>query len=204
MCHWTEYEQSSLHVTISEENAATQKLMTAKIWGCASGPSPAFSSRGGKKQKEGPKTRRGATFLKFCIGCMQQPGGQTWNERTQISNEGNGNTVPPAGDDIAARVKTGEWNTLTTALEQFTTAKWDFANVLPNTSSRAQKVCGCTGWRIPLLARSNLAKYTNWECASSTQVNFQCFVMHRTSANFSFPFSLLRLCQSLNASMLRS
>jgi len=28
-----------------------------------------------KNQKEGPKTRRGATFLNYCIGCMQQPGG---------------------------------------------------------------------------------------------------------------------------------
>jgi len=25
----------------------------------------------------GPKARRGATFLKYCIGCMQQPGGKT-------------------------------------------------------------------------------------------------------------------------------
>jgi len=34
---------------------------------------------GVKNQKEGPKTRRGATFLKYSIGCMQQPVGQTWN-----------------------------------------------------------------------------------------------------------------------------
>jgi len=32
---------------------------------------------GAKNQKEGPKTRRGATFLKYSIGCMQQPVGQT-------------------------------------------------------------------------------------------------------------------------------
>jgi len=31
---------------------------------------------GDKKQKEGPKARRGGTFLKYSIGCMQQPGGQ--------------------------------------------------------------------------------------------------------------------------------
>jgi len=30
-----------------------------------------------KNQKEGPKTRREATFLKYSIGCMQQPVGQT-------------------------------------------------------------------------------------------------------------------------------
>jgi len=27
-----------------------------------------------KNQKEGPKTRKGGTFLKHSIGCMQQPG----------------------------------------------------------------------------------------------------------------------------------
>ena len=32
----------------------------------------------GVKNQEGPKTRRGVTFFKFNIGCMQQPGGQTW------------------------------------------------------------------------------------------------------------------------------
>jgi len=31
--------------------------------------------------------------------------------------------------------------------EQFATAKWGCANVLSNTSSRAYKVCGWTGWR---------------------------------------------------------
>jgi len=34
-------------------------------------------------------------------------------------------------------VKTGEWNTLITASEQFTTAKWGCADVLSNTSNRA-------------------------------------------------------------------
>jgi len=47
------------------------------IRGLETGPSPGFSSRGAKIQMEGPKTRRGETFLKYCIGCMQQPGGQT-------------------------------------------------------------------------------------------------------------------------------
>jgi len=32
---------------------------------------------GAKNQKEGPKTRRGATFLKYSIGCMKKPVGQT-------------------------------------------------------------------------------------------------------------------------------
>jgi len=47
------------------------------ILGVHAGPSPGFSSRGGQKpeggaknQKEGPKTRRRATFLKYSIGCM--------------------------------------------------------------------------------------------------------------------------------------
>jgi len=38
------------------------------------GPSPGFSSRGGQKPEGGAKTQKGATFLKYCIGCMQQPG----------------------------------------------------------------------------------------------------------------------------------
>jgi len=39
------------------------------------GPSPGCNSRGGKNQR--PKTRRGATFLKYSVGYMQQPVGQT-------------------------------------------------------------------------------------------------------------------------------
>jgi len=165
MCHWTEYEQPSLQVRISEENATTQKFITAKIWGCASGPSPAFSSRGAKNQKEGPKTWRGDHIFKILYWMYAATRGPNmkwgdtdfkWGDRAPL--------FPPLATALL-RVKTGEWNTLITASEQFTTEKWGFANVLPNTSSRAQKVCGCTGWRIPLLARSNLAKYTNWECA---------------------------------------
>ena len=30
-------------------------------------------------QQEGPKTKRGGAFLKYNIGWVQQPGGQTWN-----------------------------------------------------------------------------------------------------------------------------
>jgi len=50
-----------------------------EISSLVAGPSPRFSSRGAKNQMEGQKTRRGPTFLKYSIGCMQQPEGQTWN-----------------------------------------------------------------------------------------------------------------------------
>ena len=61
------------------------------------------------------------------------------------------------------RVKKGEWNTLITASEQFTTTKSGCAKVSSNTSSCVLKVCG---WRTPWFARSNFAKlHKNWECA---------------------------------------
>jgi len=42
------------------------------------GPSPGFSSRGSQTPKRGAKNQKGgATFLKYSIGYMQQPGGQT-------------------------------------------------------------------------------------------------------------------------------
>ena len=47
-----------------------------------------------ENQKEGPKTRRGGTFLKYSIGCMQQPGDQTWNGGAPISNGGAGHYWP--------------------------------------------------------------------------------------------------------------
>ena len=50
--------------------------------GLSLGPSPGFSSRGGQT------TEGGATFLTYCIGCMQQPGGQTWNGGARISHGG--------------------------------------------------------------------------------------------------------------------
>jgi len=53
-------------------------------------PLPEFSSRGAKNQKERPKTRRVGTFLKYSIGYMQQPVGQTWNGGTSTSNGGPG------------------------------------------------------------------------------------------------------------------
>ena len=59
-------------------------------------PSPGFSSRGGAKtKKRGQKPEGGATFLKYSIGCMQQPGGQTWNGGTPISNGGRAPLGPP-------------------------------------------------------------------------------------------------------------
>jgi len=61
-----------------------------------------LAAGGAKNQKEGPKTRRGATFLKYSIGCMQQPVGQTWNGGAPISNGGSGTTGLPAGDGPAA------------------------------------------------------------------------------------------------------
>jgi len=48
-----------------------------------------------KNQMEGQKNRRETTFLKYSIGCMQQPGGQTWNGGAPISNGGPGTTAPP-------------------------------------------------------------------------------------------------------------
>ena len=54
-----------------------------------------LAARGVKNQKGGPKTRMEATFLKYSIGCMQQPGGQTWNGGKPISNGGSATTDPP-------------------------------------------------------------------------------------------------------------
>jgi len=41
------------------------------------------------------KARRESTFLKYSIGRMQQPMGQTWNGGAPISNGGPGTTGPP-------------------------------------------------------------------------------------------------------------
>ena len=40
----------------------------------------------------------GGTFLKYCIGYMQQSGGQTWNGGHRFQMRGAGTTGPPAGD----------------------------------------------------------------------------------------------------------
>jgi len=36
-----------------------------------------LAAGGAKNQMEGQKNKSGASFLKYSIGCMQQPGGQT-------------------------------------------------------------------------------------------------------------------------------
>jgi len=63
------------------------------------GPSPEFSSRGAKNQ-------RGGTFLKYSIGCMQQPVGQIYLKQGRIKGGSNGGNLPsprckaPSGDEI--------------------------------------------------------------------------------------------------------
>jgi len=49
-----------------------------------------------KNQKEGPKTKRGASFLKYCIGCMEQPGSkrEMGGHRFQMGG-GASTTAPP-------------------------------------------------------------------------------------------------------------
>ena len=66
------------------------------------GPSPGFSSRGGQKPERGAKNQKGGgTFLKYSVGCMQQPVGQTWNGGHRFQMGGPGTTGPPAGDNPA-------------------------------------------------------------------------------------------------------
>ena len=54
-----------------------------------------LAAGGAKNQMEGQKNRRGVTFLKYSIGCMQQPGGPNvkW-EGEPTSNGGPGTTGP--------------------------------------------------------------------------------------------------------------
>jgi len=48
------------------------------IYFCEAGSSPGFSSREGQKLERRVKNQKGGgTFLKYSIGCMQQPVGQT-------------------------------------------------------------------------------------------------------------------------------
>ena len=59
--------------------------------------------------------------------------------------------------------------TLINSSEQFTSAKWGYANIFSNTSSQAQKQCGWTGRRTPQFARMNLAKpHKNWKWVQSS------------------------------------
>jgi len=50
---------------------------------------------GGTKNQKEPNTRRGATFLKCSIGCMQQQGGQTRNGEHRFQMGGPGTTGSP-------------------------------------------------------------------------------------------------------------
>jgi len=60
-----------------------------------------LAAGGPKTSRRGKNPEGGATFLKYCIGRIQQPGVQTWNGGTQISNGGAGYHCPPTGDGPA-------------------------------------------------------------------------------------------------------
>jgi len=47
----------------------------SSLGGVQAGPSPGCSSRRGQKPEGGAKNQKGATFLKYSIGSMQQPVG---------------------------------------------------------------------------------------------------------------------------------
>jgi len=52
--------------------------VTSAVSACTAGPLPGFSSRGGQKPDGRTQIQKGGgTFLKYSIGCMQQPGSQT-------------------------------------------------------------------------------------------------------------------------------
>jgi len=59
-------------------------------------------------QQGGPKTRRGATFKKYCIGCMQQPGSQTWNGGHRFQMGGPGTTGPPLATALTPLVRVSD------------------------------------------------------------------------------------------------
>jgi len=61
----------------------------------STGPSPGFSSRGAKNQKEGPETRRAGHIKKDSIGCMQKWGSKREMGGHPISNGEPGTTAPP-------------------------------------------------------------------------------------------------------------
>jgi len=71
------------HKIVSNRFKVAHKLVwITPVQNVYAGPSPGFSSRGGQKPEGGAK------FLKYSIGCMSQPGGQTWNRGASISNGG--------------------------------------------------------------------------------------------------------------------
>ena len=82
--------------------------ITDAVWGllkveCLPGPSPGFSSKGVKDQKEGPKTRRGGHIFKIQYWMYAATGWPNVKWREPISNGGAGHHWPPfAGDDPGA------------------------------------------------------------------------------------------------------
>ena len=51
---------------------------------------------GGQKPEGGAKNQKGgATFLTYCIGCMQQPRGHTWNGGHKFQMGGQAPLPPP-------------------------------------------------------------------------------------------------------------
>ena len=108
----------------------------------------------------------------------------------------------------ALQASISEENTINVTTQQFITAKNQAAHwnsVVKHTHHCVRAICSCkirlrwclleyeqssteSVWldRLATLrfARSNLAKlHKNWECAWSTQENFQFFIMYRTPAN---------------------
>jgi len=62
------------------------------------GPSPRFSSRGAKNQKEGPKTRRGGHIFKIQCWMYAATGGSDVKWGGADFKRGAGHHWPPAGD----------------------------------------------------------------------------------------------------------
>jgi len=77
-----------------------------------SGPSPGFSSRGGQKPERGAKNQK-ATFLKYSVGCMQQPVGQTWNGGHRFQMGGRAPLAPPLAKTLhQVRKRKQHWSKL--------------------------------------------------------------------------------------------
>jgi len=62
------------------------------------GPSPGFSSRGAKNQKEGSKTRRGPHFKNTILDVCSNRGAKREMGGHRFQMGGPGTTGPPAGD----------------------------------------------------------------------------------------------------------
>jgi len=166
MCHCTESKLSALHVTTSEAN----KLKWLDNLAVFSVPRRFWNCY--------------CFFLVFEILNFRQIN-STKRNSTQDTADHN-------CKNIRLHVETGGWNTLITASEEFTMAKWGCANVSSNTSSRVWKLCDWNGWRTPRFGIWNLAKlHKNWECAQSTKETFNFVLCIEVQKTFSFPFSLL-------------